>query len=156
MGLDMYLYLKRYESQYKNDDCDYPIELGHLEEEISKRNFKSTEVAYQVGYWRKANAIHNWFVDNCGDGIDECQKIFVDLEKAKELLEICKKVQENHDLAEELLPTSSGFFFGSTEYDDWYFENIDYTVHLLEEVIKVVETEHRKRNYYDIIYQASW
>ena len=26
-----------------------------------------------VAYWRKANAIHSWFVENCQDGVDECQ-----------------------------------------------------------------------------------
>ena len=39
---------------------------------------------------------------------------------------ICDKVLDDNSLAEELLPTRSGFFFGSTDYDEWYFEDIKY------------------------------
>ena len=30
-----------------------------------------------VGYWRKANAIHNYFVQRCQNGVDECQMSLV-------------------------------------------------------------------------------
>ena len=26
----------------------------------------------QIASWRKANAIHKWFVDNVQDGVDDC------------------------------------------------------------------------------------
>lgn len=29
------------------------------------------KIIYEVAYWRKANHIHNWFVQNIQDGIDD-------------------------------------------------------------------------------------
>ena len=159
MGLDMYLYLRKSEScgRWDNDYEQkkvgfYPEELKDFAEEISKENFMSKETMYQVGYWRKENAIHKWFVDNCADGVDECQQIYVSVEKAKELRNLCNRVLENHELAKELLPTQGGFFFGGLEYDEWYFSGLKYTKELLDKVIEFVDTQDN----YDIFYQASW
>lgn len=79
-------------------------------------------------YWRKANAIHAWFVDNCQDGIDECQTVNVTPGELMVLIETCEKVLADHTLADELLPSRSGFFFGSTIYDEWYFQTLKETV----------------------------
>ena len=163
MGLDMYLSLKKvnYTSSNRTTKNLYPKELHDFEEEIRERNFagRSIETFYQVGYWRKANAIHNWFVENCGDGEDLCQEIVVDTDKLEQLKRLCEKVLETPDLASELLPTTEGFFFGSTEYDDWYFDDIKYTIHILTKVIEFMKKEQLKHdydNYYEVIYQASW
>jgi DNA repair ATPase RecN len=155
MGLDMYLYLRKYESQYsKNFKAQrfYPTELKEFKDKIKKRNYLSRETYFQVGYWRKANAIHDWIVQKCADGEDKCQKIYVSIEQLKELLDNVNKVLDNHSLASELLPTASGFFFGSTDYDEWYYEDLTYTKELLESVLAFI-----KNNYeYDAVYQASW
>lgn len=51
------------------------------------------------------------------------------------LLSRCKKVLKDKGLAEELLPTCAGFFFGSTTYDEDYFEDVkevrDYVKNIL-------------------------
>ena len=158
MGLDMYLYLSKYEScgswqpGFEQKAVGfYPADLDKLSSDLLKRDFLSKETYYQVGYWRKANAIHKWFVDVCASGIDECQKIYVPIERAKELRNLCQRVLDNHELAEELLPTEEGFFFGSQKYDEWYFEDLKYTKDLLEVVIKMANDFG-----YEIIYQASW
>lgn len=83
-------------------------------------------------YWRKANAIHAWFVDNCQNGIDECQTVDVTPGELMTLVDICKKVLADHTLADELLPSRSGFFFGSTDYDKWYFRGLEDTVTNIE------------------------
>ena len=100
-------------------------------------------------YWRKANAIHNWFVEKCQGGVDECQPSSVTRAQLEELIETCKKVLANHDLAEQLLPTQSGFFFGSTDYDDWYFEGLKYTVEEIETILLNVNNK-------KFIYRSSW
>lgn len=51
------------------------------------------------------------------------------------LLEDVDAVLENNSRAESLLPTTDGFIFGSTEYDDEYFEDLKYTKEKLEEVL---------------------
>ena len=43
----------------------------------------------EVAYWRKANAIHRWFVNNVQDGIDECQETIVTRNQLFTLLQIC-------------------------------------------------------------------
>lgn len=162
MGLDMYLYLRKSEyhcgaswySKEEQEKAKYPKELAEFEQEIKEVNFPSVSIDkdYQVGYWRKANAIHQWFVDNCAEGIDNCQDIYVSPKKAQQLLDKCNEVLANHSLAEKELPTQAGFFFGSQKYDEWYYEDIEYAKHILEKVLKFVESHDR----YRIIYHASW
>lgn len=52
-------------------------------------------ISDNVAYWRKANAIHRWFVDNIQKGVDDCEyHREVRKEDLEELQEICKKVIE--------------------------------------------------------------
>jgi hypothetical protein len=104
-------------------------------------------------YWRKMNAIHEWFVKNKQDGVDECQKTWLSIDDLKELLAVCKQVYDDRSLADELLPTQDGFFFGDTEYTDYYFDSIKETIDRLEEVFSQPEDELNK---WDFHYQSSW
>ncbi len=115
----------------------------------------------KVGYWRKANHIHAWFVDNCQDGIDECQTTEVDKKKLEELLSICRIIINpgggpvplvvKETIAQERLPTRAGFFFGGTEYDDYYYEDVKETMNILEKVLAETDFENES-----IYYSASW
>lgn len=89
----------------------------------------------EVGYWRKANQIREWFVNHLDDFNDEGDTKITE-ENCEDLLETCKEVLADHDKAPELLPTSIGFFFGSQEYDEYYFEDLADTVEILENVLK--------------------
>jgi hypothetical protein len=82
------------------------------------------EVSWSVLYWRKANAIHRWFVDNAQNGVDDCGEYLTHSEVLVGLVTLCRQVLADHSLASDLLPTQSGFFFGDTEYDEWYFEDL--------------------------------
>lgn len=159
MGLDMYL--KRCDRKvwgYKNLDIDEvksenPDLYNELKPYIVQRgkHFRWESLFEEVGYWRKANAIHRWFVENIQDGVDDCGKYEVEKEKLEELLAYCKEVLEDHSKAEELLPTQCGFFFGSTEYDEWYFEDIKDTIKILEKVLEETDFDRQM-----ITYQSSW
>lgn len=133
MGLDMFLYGIKYHSKY-NEEED---------------NDKSYYVMTEEIYWRKANQIHRWFVENVQDGIDNCAIYYVSGESLYELKELCEKVLENKELANELLPIGRGFFFGSVEYDEWYFADLEYTVEKLDELLKNEDYDYYK-------YQSSW
>ncbi len=133
MGLDMYLYGVEYHSKYDDNE----------------ENDKSYYIMTEEIYWRKANQIHKWFVINVQDGIDNCAMYYVSKESLCKLKEQCEKVLKNKELANILLPTNSGFFFGSTEYDEWYFEDLEYTVEKLDELLK-----EEKYNWFK--YQSSW
>lgn len=164
MGLDMYLFLRkneyhsggRWNTEEERKKAKYPKELAEFEKDIEDRNFPSvsTDIDYQVGYWRKANAIHNWFVENCAEGVDNCRDVYVSQEDAEELLNTCNKVLADHSLAKGELPTQKGFFFGSTDYDEWYYEDVEYTKHILEKVLDFLNSDKGKN--YRIIYCASW
>ena len=106
-------------------------------------------IGKQIGYWRKANQIHRWFVDNVQGGVDDCGDYLVTKEQLEELLELAKSITK--DNAEELLPTQPGFFFGSYDYDDWYFQDIKDTIRTVKEALKKVDF--KKDSVY---YRASW
>lgn len=107
-------------------------------------------VSIQVGYWRKVNAIHNWFVQELADGEDNCQPIYVPRSSLVDLKIICERILQDNELAHELLPTGSGFFFGSTEYDEWYFHGIEKTAKIVTKLIEDVPEG------WSFEYQASW
>jgi hypothetical protein len=157
MGLDMYLNKKTYiGATYDHNKITGKITLSNEKGKFPINLKRVTYVIEEVGYWRKANAIHNWFVDNVQDGKDECQESYVETKQLQELLDICLKVSADHSLANELLPTGSGCFFGSTDYDEWYFDNITDTIEILKQVLKEAKEELEKGFYPDFVYQASW
>jgi hypothetical protein len=102
----------------------------------------------EEGYWRKANAIHQWFVHNAQNDNDDCKKYPVKRKKLESLLSICKIIKENPKIAKKLLPTHQGFFFGGYDYDQYYYECIDDTIKILEKALK-----DKKKKFY---YQSSW
>lgn len=161
MGLDMYLSKKTY---VRNWDHQTPEERHEV---IVKRGDKLVEsikperVSYieeQVGYWRKANHIHNWFVQNIQNGEDNCGEYYVGIDDLMNLLDVCKQVKENPSKGEELLPTTSGFFFGDTDYDEGYMNDIDTTIQIIEEVLSEKYKDVNGREYYsgEIYYRSSW
>ena len=56
----------------------------------------------------------------------------------------------DHSKAEELLPSTSGFFFGNTDYDEWYYDGVENTIEMLDKIIG--ETNPNQ----DIYYSSSW
>ena len=159
MGLDMYLdKCNRKAYGYKNFDIDELKENNvKLYNEIKPflvmrgKYIHWESIFEEVGYWRKANAIHNWFVQNVQNGVDNCEYYEVNKEQLEELLSICKKIMEDKTLASEYLPTTSGFFFGTTEYDEWYFEDIEYTIELLTKTLEETDFDNEM-----ICYSSSW
>ena len=109
-----------------------------------------------VGYWRKANAIHNWFVTKVQDGNDECQETYVSREQLQTLLGLCRTVLETKDAT--LLPPSEGFFFGGTEIGDGYWSDIQDTVDILNRVLTVYALHEMVDGLgmCDFKYRASW
>ena len=159
MGLDSYLYLKKYESccEWDKDVKEkrahfYPEELKELGERIFENNFMSKETLYQVAYWRKANMIHKYFVDKCTKGVNDCREVWVPKDVLEDLVKRCREVITSPEKAEDILATQSGFFFGSTEYNEDYMRDLENTVEMLEPIIAFLK-EHKE---YDVVYGASW
>lgn len=111
-----------------------------------------------AAYWRKANAIHKWFVENCQGGVDECQEADVSIEQLEELVALCKQAVHGKDVAETTLPTTEGFFFGGTEYDEWYFDGLKETIEQLEPWIAHAKKDAEERGWLSgsFTYRSSW
>ena len=157
MGLDMFLNRKKYigaNYEHRKVDAFISITIGGKKIPIDIEKLSYIEEA--VGYWRKANQIHNWFVENVQDGEDDCKSYSVSIEDLKELLDLCKEIELEPSKAEELLPTCKGFFFGSTDYDESYMEDIKYTIELLEKLIKEEEEYNKDGFYSEFEYFSSW
>lgn len=154
MGLDMYLTAKLHLGKYTN----YPNAI-EKQEQIRKQfpemfksdNLDTVEISFEAGYWRKANAIHKFFIDNCADGDNDCTKMYVSRETLKLLLILCEMVlnERTQEIAEEKLPTMSGFFFGSTDYDEYYYEDLKNTITIIKKCLELPEE-------WDFEYIASW
>ena len=146
------------------------------------KKYGHDEVTTDVAYWRKANAIHNWFVENVQNGNDDCGRYPVSEDQIKDLFDVvmrvrksCKlidgevvngytfkdgkeipniekgKIVEDPTLAKELLPTTSGFFFGGTNYDQWYVDDLDETLRQLTDIIATTDFDKEI-----VFYQSSW
>ena len=151
MGLDMYLYRK---TSVKNfgDNPDYKITITYKNQPSIINPTKIDEISEEIGYWRKANAIHNWFVKHVQSGEDDCNSYYVSKDHFKQLMECCQQVINNPEKAGEILPSASGFFFGSTEYDKWYFDSIKYTLEVCKEALSLLD----KKEYSSFYYHSSW
>jgi hypothetical protein len=150
MGLDMYLTAKRYLSKYNPEDAK-------LRELVRAIDFgfsgEVEQVSFEAMYWRKANAIHRWFVNKIQDGVDNCAEYNVGTDTLVHLRDICKQVLADPSKAHELLPPQSGFFFGSTEVDEWYLEDLKYTVERLDVLLDLPQVKDHNINFY---YSSSW
>ena len=188
MGLDMYAARRTYVKQwdYQQPEERYAVNVTQGGEPATAiRPERIGYVEEEVMYWRKANHIHNWFVENVQDGIDNCATYYVSPDQLRELLDACERVIEASELvdgevymgtvydqanpngkalteagkvikdptvAKALLPTKSGFFFGSEQYDQFYLASVvetrDWLVRTIEELGDGARAS--------IVYHSSW
>lgn len=192
MGLDQYLTKKTYIGNKHREPKDkvkiiIPEESKDVLFPVGKM-IKEDRINYieeDVGYWRKANHIHQWFVDNVQHGEDDCRSYEVSEEQLQELLDLCIRVKNetvmmpgtihtgtsyqngiktelteegmvvaNDNVAQELLPCRGGFFFGNTDYNQHYMDDINLTINIIEELFR----EKNDKGYINgtIYYQSSW
>ena len=160
-----------------------PLYTKHYSAWNHEKKYGHNSIHQNIAYWRKANQIHAWFVQNIQGGEDDCGAYVVSKESLEKLLDICKTLKSkvklvpgkvvngytytsdgkeeectedgyivaNPDVCAELLPSQSGFFFGSTSYDAYYMTDIDYTIEALEKVLAETDFENEV-----VFYNASW
>ena len=158
MGLDMYLYATEFVSSSSWGEEDEKKKVATIARLMKgtkfvkddDRSLQFSQIKLQIGYWRKANQIHQYFVNKCADGKDECQETYVKRDHLEDLLWRCETVMKDHSRAEELLPTQSGFFFGSTDYDEGYYTDLEQTIPVLKKILKDAPEE------WEFEYRASW
>ena len=84
-----------------------------------------------IGYFRKVNFLVKYF-ENLGFDVEHQLPFTITKEDVEILLSRCNQVLEDNSKAPELLPTMEGFFFGSTDYDEYYFDNVKQVKEFLE------------------------
>ena len=77
----------------------------------------------EIGYFRKVNFLVKFFEDK-GFDVENQTPYKIKIEDIIDLINRCETVLKNHELADKLLPTMSGFFFGSTDYDEDYYDDV--------------------------------
>ena len=129
--------LKNLGVSYSYETGEYsitPVPLEKFEEcfyEILKHYH-----GHHVGYFRKVNCVYRYFEDKLTD-----ETVWVTKDECEDIVKRCSAVLENPDLASELMPTRSGFFFGSTEYDKYYFSDLRDVRKQFKSFIKYFKTD---------------
>lgn len=188
MGLDMSLNKKTYVKNWSHMKPEERHEVDVKKSGVQVSHIKPERVSYveeEIIRWRKANAIHAWFVENVQDGEDDCKDHWVSKSDLETLLGLCERVIEASELvegkikngytfengkevpimedgkyikdstvAQELLPAQEGFFFGGTDYDEYYLEDIKFTAKKIKEVL--AEDTGSGFSTGDFYYHSSW
>ncbi len=156
MGLDMYLRktkrtnhslselntLDRYDLTQDSEDIKeflplYESEVGYL------------SIFKDVAYWRKFNALHNWFVTHVQIGIDDCGSYEVVKDHIEDLVDTLLFVIEEKDPT-DFMPTI-GFFFGNVDIDEYYWEQVENTRDKMNRLLNDFDWENER-----LFYCSSW
>lgn len=158
MGLDMYLHARKHIQQVDftksttkgyviNEQFTNLMTMTELSEVQSDMYGATVEVV--CAYWRKANAIHGWFVENVQNGQDNCKEYYVAKEQLEELRELCQR-SDNEKNPSLLMPVE-GFFFGSGDVDEYYWSQMKETIVQIDRILALPEVD--DLSFY---YQSSW
>ena len=165
MGLDMYLSARKYinkidwnllnvNSDLAIQDATIPqydeiVKIAGLDHVENKKDVYGANVSVNCAYWRKSNQIHKWFVDNVQNGEDDCGEYYVSHDRLKQLLTACRQALFHKD--PNYLPPQSGFFFGNTDINEYYWGDIKDTIKQLSRLTELPDFE--DLSFY---YQSSW
>ena len=175
MGLDMYFegtFSTRAFTERSLDKTEVALDpsfesllesIGFEDAPKEFTNWNYYSVNIPIAYWRKVNCIHNWFVENVQGGDDNCERHWVSRENLEDFLETINTILAvktpvaRRTKAEELLPTDiEGCFFGSEDYDDWYYQDLKRTKSILEKVFDYEENAEAGKCFDNFYYQSSW
>ena len=114
--------------------------------------------AEEIGYWRKANQIREWIVNrfDCEGRFEDNGYTILAPEELQVLRDACMTILEAKEegmatptFCSKILPSSDGFFFGSTDYDEWYFEQLEDTVKIIDNALETTDWENEIVAYYE-------
>ena len=153
MGLDMHLFAEQtipiWEEEGQQLKRAITEAVGSSVPDFLKDRLRGLK--FEAMYWRKSNHIHAWFVKNVQAGTDDCGYYPVSRDDLEQLVLACEQVLDDHTLADQLLPRQGGFFFGSTDYTEYYYEDLKSTRDQLKQLL----SEPNLR-FVDFTYHSSW
>lgn len=126
------------------------LDLPELEEEL-KKEVKGHYEQYNA-YFRKVNFLFKYFEDR-GKMVDQ-HYAFVEPEDVEDIIYKCEQIlaakkgeglldegETVEEFAASLLPTQCGFFFGSTDYDEYYFSDVKNCLRQMKQYLKLFKGE---------------
>lgn len=150
MGLDMYLearfYLPPYDEAIEpirkavGDAIGYSPKMGRPNNDPTL--LEVVAVSVRVGYWRKCEPLHQWFVKTVQEGHDDCRPAFVSAGVLAELEEQLDQASDDSASASEHFTVEEG---GSLEVGE-----VDYTLEIIHHAKRL------QQQGWDIYYRASW
>lgn len=157
MGLDMYLIKRR-----KNDAKDNSFnEVAYWRKANQIHKWFVDHVQDGVddcGYYKVSVEQLRDLLATCRDVINMANTTQEEMDGGLEKIDgewkqtkMMGRIIHNEDEIAAILPTGAGFFFGSTEYNEWYLRDIEETIEQLEEVL--FSTDFTKD---EILYTSSW
>lgn len=158
MGLDMYLFrTKKTNHSVKELNALDRYDLSPDDEDVkeflplyeSKYEDGRYSIFKEVSYWRKFNALHSWFVTNVQIGIDDCGAYEVTKGHIEDLINTLQDCFTQQD-ASDFMPCS-GFFFGNTLVDEYYWEQVENTLGKMNRLIEDFDWEKER-----LFYMSSW
>jgi hypothetical protein len=114
-------------------------------------HIKKNEPNMRIITWEQANQIHGWFVQNVQNGVDDFKKYMVKRKQLKQLLEVCEYSLRDKSKAIELLPSYQGFFFGTYDYGEEYYDQIRDTAEKLRHILEITEGK-----FCSFVYKGVW
>ena len=88
-------------------------------------------------YFRKANALQGYFERNYGtENLIKHEVFDYSIEELKEYTDYILEKPEDISYIKENFPPTEGFFYGSTEIDEWYFEEVKQVSKVVNEILK--------------------
>jgi len=133
MYLEKHNYVKNWDHDKPAEKHEITIKKGNL----IRKDIKPNRISYvieELGQWRKANAIHKWFVDNVQSGNDDCKIYYVGEDKLKKLLGSCNEVIKASKLVDGMVTNGSTFKDGKQipiKEKGKYIENSEVAMKLL-------------------------
>lgn len=115
--------------------------------------YKDERERKDLAYFRKVNFLVQFVKDLKNVDADEinCQDVIMKRSDIEELLDACEQVKEDNSLASQLLPTCGGFFFGSVDYDEYYFQDVEDVLKRCKEIL-----EYMDKNPSDVVVFHIW
>lgn len=175
MGLDMYLYgTKTFSALQENKErklANDPAFVRTFEYTSLLNNHNLNElpvddttpwasytIKLPLAYWRKANHIHGWFVKNVQGGKDNCEEYSVSRKQLDLLNTAATATLAAPSRAKDYLPTTKGSFFGSYDYDNDYFTELQSTAAMTRSILDLPTGQYGSdfADFDDIIYYSSW
>lgn len=150
MGLDMYLEAKLHLPPYSEELRPVRQAIGQAigytppaeKPDNDATLMEITGVTVRVGYWRKFDPLHQWFVNNVQEGHDDCRPAYISPDVLAELEEQLDQVGDDPESANEHFVSE-----GDESMDEG---DIDYTLRIVLQAKKLQERG------WDIYYRASW